>query len=63
MLVWLSANVGTITVCALVISAAALAVRSLLNGKKQGKSSCGCGCPGCAGGGCPGGARTQGENK
>lgn len=53
MLVWLSANAGTITVCALVIAAAALAVRSLINGKKQGRSPCGGGscCAGC--GGCP----------
>ena len=53
MLGWLSANAGTITVCALVLIAAALAVRSLVRSKKQGKSPCGCsGCAGC-GGGCP----------
>ena len=53
MLAWLSANAGTIVVCALVLAAAALAVRALIRNKKQGKA-CGCGCNGCAGcGGCP----------
>ena len=49
MLAWLSANAGTIIVCALVLAAAALAVRALIRNKKQGKAPCGCGCSGCAG--------------
>ena len=54
MIAWLSANAGTITVCALVIIVAALAVRSLIKSKKQGESPCGCsGCTGCSG--CPSG--------
>lgn len=49
MLSWLSANIGTIAVCALVLAAAALAARSLIRDKKQGKSPCGGSCSGCAG--------------
>lgn len=51
MLTWLTANAGTIIVSALVLAAAALAARGLIRAKKQGKSSCGCGCSACAMGG------------
>ncbi len=51
MLTWLTANAGTIIVSAAVLAVAALAARSLLRAKKQGKSSCGCGCSSCAMGG------------
>ena len=64
MLAWLTANLGTIIVCALVLVISALAVRSLIRDKKQGKSSCGCSCSGCAGcGGCHSAAPTPNEGK
>ena len=64
MLAWLSANAGTIAVCALVLAVAALAVRSLIRNKKRGKTPCGCGCAGCAGCGArPAGTPAQGEDK
>lgn len=48
MLQWISANLGTILICAALLAAVALILRSLLRQKKQGKSSCGCGCAHCA---------------
>ncbi|MCM1150126.1 MAG: FeoB-associated Cys-rich membrane protein [Butyricicoccus sp.] len=53
MLAWLAANLGTIVVCALVLVIVALAARTLIRDKKQGRSPCGGSCSGCAGcGGC-----------
>lgn len=64
MLAWLTANLGTIIVCALVLVISALAVRSLIRGKKQGKSPCGCSCSGCAGcNSCQSASPTQGGRK
>lgn len=48
MLQWISANLGTIVISAILIAAVALIVRSQIRRKKQGKSSCGCGCSNCA---------------
>ena len=48
MLQWISANLGTILICAALLAAVALILRSLLRQKKQGNSSCGCGCAHCA---------------
>ena len=47
MLQWLSANIGTLIICIILLTIVALIVRSLLRQKKQGKSSCGCGCAHC----------------
>ncbi|MBQ9412153.1 MAG: FeoB-associated Cys-rich membrane protein [Oscillospiraceae bacterium] len=47
MIVWLSDNLATVIVCLLVAGVLFLAVRSMLRKKKQGKSSCGCGCSTC----------------
>lgn len=48
MLQWISANLGTIVIGVILIAAVALIVRSQIRRKKQGKSSCGCGCSNCA---------------
>ncbi|MGN1003064.1 MAG: FeoB-associated Cys-rich membrane protein [Oscillospiraceae bacterium] len=48
MLQWLSANLGTILICAVLIVIVGLIAGNLLRRKKQGKSSCGCGCESCA---------------
>lgn len=45
---WISENISTILVLAALSLAAALIIRSLVKNKKQGKSSCGCGCSTCA---------------
>ncbi len=50
MLQWLSANIGTIAVCAVLITIITAIIICLIRNKKQGKNSCncGCGCSGCA---------------
>lgn len=45
---WLSQNIGTIIVCAVIVSGCALLVWSLIRDKKRGKSLCGGHCAGCA---------------
>ena len=44
MLHWISANLSTMVLIAIVV----LIIRSLIRQKKQGKSSCGAGCAHCA---------------
>ena len=48
MLVWLQNNAGTIVIGALVAGLVAGLAWKLIRDKKQGKSSCSCGCEGCA---------------
>ncbi len=48
MLQWIQTNLGTMLICAVLIVIVALVVRSLVRQKRQGKSSCGCGCADCA---------------
>lgn len=48
MLIWLKANLATIIVSLILIIAVALVIRKMVRDKRQGKSSCGCGCSGCA---------------
>ena len=48
MLQWIGANIGTIALCIVLIAIVALIIRYLIRQKKQGKSSCGCGCAHCA---------------
>jgi cell division protein FtsW (lipid II flippase) len=48
MLSWLSENIGTIIVCLVLIAIVALVVRSMIRKKKNGCTSCSCGCSGCA---------------
>ena len=48
MLHWIGANLGSILICLVLIAIVALIIRHLVRQKKQGKSSCGCGCANCA---------------
>ena len=47
---WLSANIGTIAVGAIVVAVIALVIVLMVRDKKKGKKtcSCGCSCSGCA---------------
>ena len=47
MLSWIGANIGSILICLVLLAVVALILRSLLRQKKQGESSCGCGCSNC----------------
>jgi hypothetical protein len=47
MLTWLSQNLGTIFVAAIIIVVVALILRKMHSDKKSGKSSCGCDCGSC----------------
>lgn len=49
MISWLSANIGTILVLAIVVAIAAGAVFVIRKDKKNGKSSCGGNCAACGG--------------
>ncbi len=50
MLQWISANIWTIIICAVLIGVVAAIIISMVRKKKQGRSAvCGCGnCKGCA---------------
>jgi hypothetical protein len=48
MLLWLQANIGTIIVGAILLCVVGLSIRKLINDKRKGNSSCGCGCSNCA---------------
>ena len=48
MWIWLQNNAGTIVVGLLVLALVAALVWKQVRDKKQGKSSCSCGCGGCA---------------
>ncbi len=48
MLEWLSQNIGTIVIIAVLAVSFGLMLRSLIRDKKAGKSSCGGSCAGCA---------------
>ena len=41
-------NIATIIVLAVLIAVVALIIKKLVNDKRMGKSSCGCGCAHCA---------------
>ena len=47
MLKFLTANLGTIVVCAVLLLIVVLIVINLINKKKKGQSTCGCGCDNC----------------
>ena len=48
MLNFFISNIGTIIVSLILLIIVGFAVRSLISNKKNGKSSCGCGCANCA---------------
>lgn len=47
MMNWLTANFGTILVSLIILAIVVAIVRGMVNDRKKGKSSCGCGCAGC----------------
>ena len=47
MLAWITENIATIIICAVLIAVVAAIVISMIKNKKKGKSSCGCGCTDC----------------
>ncbi|MBS6444611.1 MAG: FeoB-associated Cys-rich membrane protein [Ruminococcus sp.] len=47
MLEFLSNNLSTIVVGAILLGIVILVIKSMRNDKKAGKNSCGCGCSGC----------------
>lgn len=52
MLTWLTQNIGTIIISAVLLIVCAAIVRYLIRQKKQGKHSCGGACAHCANAGC-----------
>ncbi len=48
MLTWLMENMATIIISAVLVLVVAAIIVSMVRGKRKGKSSCGCGCAGCA---------------
>lgn len=47
MLQWLSQNLATIIICLMITAVVTAIIIKKVKDKKQGKSSCGCGCSGC----------------
>ena len=47
MFIWLRDNIGTIVVLLIVILIVGLIIKNMIHKKKQGISSCGCGCKEC----------------
>ena len=48
MITWLTENIGTIIVLVIVLACAGLAAWKIVRDRRNGKSSCGCGCANCA---------------
>lgn len=48
MLTWIMDNMATLIISAVLIIMVAAVVASMVRSKRKGKSSCGCGCSGCA---------------
>ena len=48
MLSWISANIGTIVICLVLITVVTAIMASLVRNCRKGKSSCGCQCSHCA---------------
>ena len=51
MLAFISDNIATIIICAVLIAAVAAIIVGMVKNRKKGKSSCGCGCADCPMGG------------
>ena len=47
MITWLTDNIATIIICAVLIAVVAAIIIHMVKNKKKGKSSCGCGCADC----------------
>ena len=48
MFAWITTNLATIIIAAVLITVCTLIIIKLRRDKKKGKTSCGCGCSGCA---------------
>lgn len=48
MLSWITGNVATVVICAVLIAVVAAVIGKIVRDRKKGKSSCGCGCANCA---------------
>lgn len=48
MFAWVMENMATVIISAVLIIVVGTVVVSMVRNKKKGKSSCGCGCAGCA---------------
>ena len=48
MFVWIMENMATIVVSAVLLAIVAAVIAVMVRDRKKGKSSCGCGCAGCA---------------
>lgn len=48
MIEWIVANIGSIIVVAVLAVIVTAIIVNMIRNKKRGKSSCGCGCDGCA---------------
>ena len=48
MLRWITENMATIIITAVLMIMVAAVVAGMVHNKKKGKTSCGCGCAGCA---------------
>lgn len=48
MLAWITENIGTILISAVLLLVVVLIIQKLVKDKKKGKSSCGCNCAHCA---------------
>ncbi len=48
MFTWIMENMATIIISAVLLLVVAAVIASMVRGKRKGKSSCGCGCAGCA---------------
>ena len=47
MLAWISENIATIIICAVLITVVGSIIVGMICNRKKGKSSCGCGCTSC----------------
>ena len=47
MLAWISENIATIIICAVLIAIVGSIIIGMIRNRKRGKSSCGCGCTSC----------------
>ena len=48
MMTWLLNNISTIIICIVLTAVIAAIISYIVRNKKQGKTSCGCGCKNCA---------------
>ena len=48
MLAWITANLGTVAVILILVGIVTAIIAKMKKDKKQGKTSCGCGCEHCA---------------